>query len=208
MKKFITIFNRGISMPVAIGTIVALLIAVKIGVLAYQHYFPNPESQSLTTATPEAESKKNKVVDWKTYENKEYGFQFEYPADLMKTSEEPMEESTCEIASDSDSPCKIFSVSGLFIAVINHKFDEKIVWDKEAIKKKHSDGKGSRTITIGGKEGYQYDFVTAVNYKIYGIQVPLDTDHFLLIEENAKMPIMKDGDWGRIISTFKFLNVN
>ena len=153
---------------------------------------------------------------WKIYTNSEYGFSFEYRADATYILADPLAQSIgCNSAHENDS-CKFFTSSidrefaglyynaGMSIEVVNRALDN------ESIHKLDSDSgvekvDTTKPITIGGKTGFEYDLVSAVNYKIHGFMVPLDNDHFLEVSENSKAPFLGQSDWVRIISSFRFL---
>jgi hypothetical protein len=179
----------------------------KIGDSVKSINFPTmdlPSTDLLQTTTPsDANPIADQTSDWKTYTNDEYGFQFDYPATLEINHSSS--ESTCEIANDKESPCKILPFYNIGVAVINHKFDEKIIWTRQLIQKYQSGDGDSKIITIGDKTAYEYDFVTGLSYKVHGIQIPLDGLHFLQIEENAKISVLTSQDWAKILSTFKFI---
>lgn len=149
---------------------------------------------------------------WQTYTNEEYGFEFEYPINVMAEIKPENENCTIyyELKDDGirdyydsvEVSCEVLMDYG--VVIIDHLLDEKVIrnenWGTS------SDGCSSTEISVGGKIGYKYGCVTSTAYKINGIQVPLDDNHFLQIHQNCKYCAMNSEDWERIINNFRFID--
>lgn len=160
---------------------VLVLILGAWGLVLQKHNSPQPEIKKVQS-------------NWKTYRNAKYGFEFEYPATV--------EPSLLPDEGDAIS-YEVVDIEN-FITIVNKPLN------KDTAEKDYYDMSTEKNINmvkkmmISGKQGFSYDFVTSVNYKIRGLLVPLDGRHYLEIEENSKYPLLGDKQWEHIISTFRF----
>lgn len=178
---------------------------------------PNIDLPNIDNIIP---STTDQIAGWETYRNDEYGFEFEYPKEAMMVLKESVT-GQCQDGTQNSTSCVIFTSDiknvvdmeygeteiyyGAAVAVIKHPLTQ------EAIHKYDNYPLGGNPpvdvtakMLIAGKEGYGYDLVSSVNYKIRGFMVPLSESSYVEISENSKYPKVSNDDWEKIISTFKF----
>jgi len=122
----------------------------------------------------------------------------------MNILNEP-EVSKCNIGNISTSTCEVFTMgNGLNVSVIHHTLDNEAINKYDGMIAYSGSQSPKNKIIIANKEGYEYNFISAVNYKIHSIQIPINSNSFVEISENSKNPIVTSNDWKNIVSTFKF----
>jgi hypothetical protein len=154
---------------------------------------------------------------WKIYQNNDYKFALQYPEGKMTLLAEPKREHAYCNVSDKEDDCVWYAESitsevdgamtfeGMSAVVINRALDDQSIHKYDKMPVEGQTVNATEGISIGGKSGYKFNFVTPSNYKIRGFMIPIDDTNFLQVCEVSESPLTTTEDWEGIISTFKFL---
>jgi hypothetical protein len=177
------------------------------------------ESSSLATGTLTVAdtTSTDPTVDWKTYTNAKYGFQFSYPSTFTTLQEYPNNgQQECVptevskgtsinaigIASFSDGTLSVNLVcQSLTQGVVNSGINTFIGITK---------GDDVTTVAVAGKSSYRHELTTATGYHWIIIQIPLDSNHYIEMgytfgnsdSLQGETPL-SNSDWTNILASFK-----
>ncbi len=135
--------------------------------------------------------------NWKVYKNTKYGFEFKYPSYIGEPVSFAEQEGKldCNSKGYSQVTMIIFDNLGLQLAC-------------KAVIDGYPDKGQKKEITIGGQQGYLFNYTSAASYNNREAFIPLSNGHYLLISDSYKGPARPTGfsirDFETILSTFKF----